>query len=243
LNVIKRVKDNFMLLNIPKHKNILFQILKDIYSDTSISPFLGFKGGTAAYMFHDLSRFSVDLDFDLLNTDEEENVFSRIEGIVKKYGQIKESRIKRHNLFFLLSYEEKAQNIKVEINRRSFGSEYELKTSLGVSMLVMNRDDMFAHKLMAMYERMGRSNRDIYDVWFFLKNNWPINKKIVINRSEVSFGNFLNKCIGKLEDMPERSILSGIGELLDQKQKVWAKEHLKEDTIFLLRLLLDAEGG
>ncbi|MFH1610793.1 MAG: nucleotidyl transferase AbiEii/AbiGii toxin family protein [Patescibacteria group bacterium] len=230
-----------MLLNIPKHKNILFQILKDIYSDTRISPFLGFKGGTAAYMFYDLSRFSVDLDFDLLNVDEEENVFSRVEDIVKKYGQVKESRMKRYNLFFLLSYGEKAQNIKVEINRRSFSSEYELKTSLGVSMLVMNKDDMFAHKLMAMYERMGKSNRDIYDVWFFLKNNWSINKKIVIDRSEVSFSSFLNKCIVALEKFENRKILSGMGELLDQKQKVWVKEHLKEDTIFLLRLLLDAE--
>ena len=56
-----------MTLDYSKHKSILLQILKDIYSDTSIAPYLGFKGGTAALLFYDLPRNSVDLDFDLLD--------------------------------------------------------------------------------------------------------------------------------------------------------------------------------
>jgi len=230
-----------MALNVSKHKNILLQILKDIYSDTVISPFLGFKGGTAAYMFYDLDRFSVDLDFDLLDETKEEIVFSRIGKILKNYGQVKESRKKRFNLFFLISYEEKAQNIKVEINRRSFGSQYDLKTYFGISMLVMRRQDMFAHKLMAMYERIGKANRDIYDVWFFLKNNWPINKKIVEDRSRMGFKELLKKCIVSLEKMADRNILDGMGELLSEKQKAWAKANLRKDTVFLLKLMLDSE--
>ena len=230
-----------MSLNTPEHKNILLQILKDIFSDTNISPFLGFKGGTAAYMFYDLPRFSVDLDFDLLDETKEELVFSRVEQIVKNYGKIKEARKKRFNLFFLLSYKEKVQNIKVEINRRSFGSQYELKTYLGISMLVMKKEDMFAHKLMAMYERIGRTNRDIYDIWFFLKNNWPINKKIVKNRSGMTFKEFLKKCVAVLEKMEDRKILDGMGELLDEKQKAWIRTNLKKDVLFLLKLKLEKE--
>lgn len=42
-----------MKLDISTHKTILFQIIKELYSDTEISPFLGFKGGTAALMFMD----------------------------------------------------------------------------------------------------------------------------------------------------------------------------------------------
>src|SRR3990172_6332048 len=56
-----------MPLNIPTHKTVLFQILKDVYSDTLVAPFLGFKGGTAAVMFYGLERFSVDLYFYLLD--------------------------------------------------------------------------------------------------------------------------------------------------------------------------------
>ncbi|MDA2935980.1 nucleotidyl transferase AbiEii/AbiGii toxin family protein [Patescibacteria group bacterium AH-259-L05] len=227
-----------MALNIPKHKNILFKILKDIYYDTTISPFLGFKGGTAAYIFYGLPRFSIDLDFDLLDETKEEYVFLRVKQIVKKYGQIKDARKKRFNLFFLLSYEEKAQNIKIEINRRPFGSQYELKTHLGVSILVMKKEYMSANKLVAMYERLGRSNRDIYDIWFFLEKNWPINKELVQGRVNKPFKSFLKECIDVLKKFDDRDILAGMGELLDAKQKIWAKKHLKKDVLFLFRLYL-----
>ncbi len=230
-----------MVLKIPQHRNILFQILKDIYSDTNISPFLGFKGGTAAYIFYNLPRFSVDLDFDLLNESKEEEIFEKIVKIIGNYGRVKEAVKKRFSLFFLLSYDEEAQNIKVEINRRVFGSQYEVKTYLGVSMLVMKREDMFAHKIMAMYERMDKANRDIYDVWFFLKNNWPINSKIVEKRSGMVFKTLLKKCITSLEKGKNKNILQGIGELLDEKQKLWVKKHLISDVLFLLKLMLESE--
>ena len=80
------------------HKNVFFQILKGIYSDTTIAPLLGFKGGTAALMFFELSRFSVDLDFDLLDESKEDYVFERIGRIVEKHGSIKEMEQKRFNL-------------------------------------------------------------------------------------------------------------------------------------------------
>jgi predicted nucleotidyltransferase component of viral defense system len=227
-----------MSLNIPTHKTILFQILKDIYSDTTIAPFLGFKGGTAALLFYELDRFSVDLDFDLLDETKEDYIFEQVIRIVKKYGLLKESYKKRFNLFCLLSYEDKSQNIKVEINRRQFGSKYEMKTYLGVSMLVMVPEDMFAHKLMAMTERIGKTSRDIYDVWFFLNKHFPINKDIVENRAGVPFNRTIQKCIELLEKIDNHNILSGVGELLTPSQKDWAKAKLRLETISLLQLQL-----
>ncbi|MBU2564441.1 nucleotidyl transferase AbiEii/AbiGii toxin family protein [Patescibacteria group bacterium] len=230
-----------MTLNISEHENILLQILKDIYSDTTISPFLGFKGGTAAYLFYNLDRFSVDIDFDLLDETKEEIVFLKIKKIIESYGQIKETKKKRFNLFFLVSYKKEFQNVKIEVNRRLFGSQYELRTHLGISMLVMKKEDMFAHKLMAMNERIGKANRDIYDVWFFLRNNWSVNRKIVEDRSKMTFGDFLKKSITALEELEDSNILSDMGELLNKKQKDWVKSNLKKDTVFLLKLMLDDE--
>lgn len=230
-----------MTLNISTHKTILFQILKDLFSNTNIAPFLGFKGGTAALMFYNLDRFSVDIDLDLLDDSKEDEVFASVIEIVKKYGTIKESYKKRFNLFFLVSYEDKSQNIKVEINRRNFDSKYEIKTYLGVSMQVMVQGDMFAHKLMAMHERIGKTSRDIYDVWFFLSKRSPINNEIVEKRSEMSFNQLLSKCIDQLEKFDNRHILDGLGELLTLSQKDWAKAKLREETISLLKLRLENE--
>ncbi|MFZ5376374.1 MAG: nucleotidyl transferase AbiEii/AbiGii toxin family protein [Patescibacteria group bacterium] len=225
-----------MTPDISLHRTILFQVLKDIYSDTTIAPLLGFKGGTAAVMFHNLDRFSVDLDFDLLDEGNEDHVFERITKIIKKYGAVKDSYKKRNNLFWLLSYEDKARNIKVEVNRRHFGSSYEIRSYLGVSMLVMIKEDMFAHKLMAMFERIGKTSRDIYDVWFFLEKHFPINKTIVEQRAKMPFEQLVKKCVEKLEKMNNRNILMGLGELLTDGQKDWARAKLKQETIALLML-------
>lgn len=229
------------MVDTARHKNILIKILKDIYTDTSIGPVLGFKGGTAACLYHGLSRESLDLDFDLLDEAKEDYVFERMETIAKNYGKIKEHRKKRYSLFLLLSYEDEAPNIKIEINRREFGSRYEVKSYLGISMKVMIREDMFAHKLVAMYERMGEANRDIFDVWFFLNNDWPINKEIVEKRAGASFRDFLQKCIDALEKLPDRGILAGMGELLDEKQKAWVRAKLRSEVIFQLKLKLERE--
>ena len=230
-----------MTLDYSKHKNILLQILKDIYSDTSIAPHLGFKGGTATLLFYDLTRDSVDLDFDLLDESKEQAVFEKIQKIVAGYGKIVDSRIKRFNLVNIISYDTKSQNIKVEVNRRQFGSKYDLKTLLGISMLVMVREDMFAHKLMAMHERIGKTSRDIYDAWFFLKNNWPINKEIVEQRSGKLFKELLQATAEQLEKMENRNILVGLGEFLTESQKDWARAKLRDETIFLLRARAESE--
>lgn len=223
------------------HKSILLQILKEVYTDSSLGPLLGFKGGTAAHFFYNLSRFSVDLDFDLLNGAKEDFVFEKVGEILKEFGAIREKYKKLHTLFFVLSYDEKAQNIKVEINRRSFGSRYGLKHYLGVPMLIMLKEDMFAHKLVAMLERGKTANRDIFDIWFFLKNNWPINKEIVEKRTKMALKDYLRKCITFIESLSDRGILHGMGELLDDKRKAWTKTHLKKDAAFLLKVRLEQE--
>lgn len=228
-----------MMFDSAQHRSILVKILKDIYTDSRISSLLGFKGGTAAYLLYGLQRNSLDLDFDSIDATKEQEVFEIVKSIASKYGVIKESRIKRYNLFILLSYEPGAPHIKIDINRRNFGSQYEIKSYLGISMKVMVREDMFAHKLVAMYERMGDANRDIFDVWFFLNNNWDIHKEIVESRTEMSFDTFVQKAITSLEQLPNRRILAGMGEVLDGKQKDWVRNHLKEDTIFLLKVLLN----
>jgi len=228
-----------MTVNYAKHKNILLQILKDIYFDTSISPHLGFKGGTAAHLFYGLNRDSFDLDFDLLDESKQQAVFDKIQKIAEGYGKVIDSRIKKFNLLNVISYDTKSQNIKIEINRRDFGSKYEVKTLLGISMLVMVQEDMFAHKLMAMLERVGKTNRDIYDVWYFLNNNWPINKEIVEKRSGVSFKEALQKCVQEMEEIKDRNLLVGLGESLTDPQKDWARAKLKSETIFLLKARME----
>ena len=76
-----------------KHKFFMLQLLKDIFSDALLSSVLAFKGGTASMFFHNLPRFSTDLDFNLLDSDKEKEAYKRLRRIVLKYGNIHDEAI------------------------------------------------------------------------------------------------------------------------------------------------------
>ena len=218
------------------------RILRDIYSDTTIAPLLGFKGGTCCYLFYNLTRFSVDLDFDLLKLEDEtiqELAFDTVKTILERYGEIKDSRIKRNTIFFLLSYGDADHNIKLEINTRLLAPDirvhYEMKEYLGISMLVGKKDYLFASKLVALITRSETAMRDIYDIWFFAKDNWDIDNKIIETRIGKNIKEYLIDCITAIEQVKDSQIMQGLGELISEKDKVWVKSHLRKEVIFLLK--------
>ena len=218
------------------------QILRDIYSDTSISSLIGFKGGTCAYFFYGLTRFSVDLDFDLFSSDEatQKLVHGKIGGMLGKYGEIKDTYIKRNTIFFLLSYGDADHNVKVEVNVRILMLEikehYELKEYLGISMFAGKKDYLFASKLAALTDRNTLAMRDIYDIWFFAKNNWDINADVLKARTGKSIKEYIADCIPVIESVKDNEILRGLAELLpDEKAKAWVKMHLRKEVAFLLK--------
>jgi len=229
------------MLNKEKHQLIMGRILQDIYSDTTIASLIGFKGGTCAYFFYELPRFSVDLDFDLFSTDEDTQkiVFEKVKSILVKYGEVKNSRIKRFTIFSLLSYGDADHNIKVEINVRmlmpNLKEHYELKEYLGISMLAAKKDYLFGSKLAALTLRGETAVRDIYDIWFFAKNNWDINVDVVKARTGKSTKEYLADCIVIIEGVKDNEILRGLGELINEKEKTWVKTHLRKEAILLLK--------
>lgn len=229
------------MLNQAKHQLLMGQILKDIYTDVTIAPLLGFNGGTSAYFFYNLPRFSVDLDFDLLNNDEKNQkmIFAKIIKILKAYGTLKDQRIKRYTIFALLSYGEADCNIKIEINIRNqeknIEAYFELKKYLGISMLVAKKTYLFTCKLIALTSRRNIAMRDIYDIYFFAKNNWEIDTEVLQTRTGKKLKEHLADCITLVEKIKNNQILQGLGELLSPQEKLWVKNHLKNDTIFMLK--------
>lgn len=230
------------MLNREKHQLIMGQILKDIYNDITISPLLGFKGGTCAYFFYNLPRFSVDLDFDLLVVNEENQkmVFKKIVAILSKYGEIKDQYIKRFTVFALLSYGDNDHNIKIEINVRklvkNIQDQYEMKEYLGISMFVAKKDYLFASKLSALTLRTETAMRDIFDIYYFAKNNWDINAEVIKERTGKTIKEYLTDCITFIEKVKDNQMLQGLGELVDsEKEKDWIRTHLKTDSIFMLK--------
>ena len=223
-------------MDLNKHKYFMLQILRDIYSDLELASILGFKGGTALMFFYSLPRFSVDLDFDLIKPDKESEVYQKIQTILLKYGKIDDQAQKFFGPILVLDYGKGERKLKVEISNRQNNNQYEVKTFMGINMLVMKIADMFANKLIALLNRNKLTNRDIFDCWFFMENRTPVNKNIVEHRMKMPFSDYMQNCIDALNNLPYKNLLNGIGDLIDDnKMKTFVRNKLCNETIILLK--------
>jgi predicted nucleotidyltransferase component of viral defense system len=218
-----------------RHKFFMVQVLKDIYSDVELANQLGFKGGTALMFFNGLPRFSVDLDFNLLEPSAEKSVYIKIRKIAQKYGTIHDEAQKFFGIIVVVNYGTGERKLKIEISNRSYNDRYEIKSYLGISIKVMVEQDMFAHKLCALLDRSSLTNRDIFDIWFLMQKQTPINKAIIESRMGLSLSDYLQKCIDYIEIQGKGNLLQGLGELMDPKLKAFVRSKLKSETISLLK--------
>ena len=214
----------------------MLQILKDIYSDIELSSCLGFKGGTALMFFYELPRFSVDLDFNLLDAAKEKIVYDKVRKILLKHGKIFDEALKFFGPIIVKDYGTGERKLKVEISNRQFDNRYEIKNLLGINMLVMIPQDMFAHKICALLDRNELTNRDIFDVHFFMQQRTCINKNIVEARMNLPFADYIQSCIDSLEATSDKGMLNGLGELMNEETKKFVRIKLRSDTIDLLRM-------
>ena len=214
----------------------MLQLLKDIFSDALLSSLLAFKGGTATMFFHNLPRFSTDLDFNLLDPAKETEVYDHVRKIVLKYGKIHDEAIKHYGTIIVLDYGIGERKLKVEISNRLYDNHYEIRNYLGLQMRVMVKEDMFANKLCALLDRPEITSRDVFDCWFFLKERTSINKEIVESRMGMPIEEYLDKCIAGVQDISEKSLISGLGELTESEMKNFVRHGLKDELISLLTM-------
>jgi len=223
-----------------KHKVILMSILLNISKNVILKKLLVFKWWTSLFLLYNLDRFSTDLDFDLIeNKYEYDVILDEIVQILSQYGTVKNSYIKKNTIFSLLSYWEIDHNIKIEISTRWVSWKYSLKNFMWIKVNVLDIEYITANKFLALTRRDKLANRDIYDVWFILKNNLPINSLHIKNISGESFEQYIKFMITFLGKLWEKhNILDWLWSTLNEKQKSFVKIHLLSETIFLLHSLI-----
>ena len=222
-------------MDVNKHRYYMMQVLLAIFRHPQLSTLLAFKGGTSLMMFHNLTRFSTDLDFNLLDASKTEYVYNELHNILLKFGTIDDEAMKFYGPLLVLNYGKGERMLKVEVSNREYPNHYEIRSLLGTDIRVMTLADMFAHKLCALGERI--TPRDIYDVWFFLQNRTEINAEIVQLRTGMSVSDYALQCAEKVRSYSSRVLMQGLGEvLLDNQSKNFAREQLIPETASTLEL-------
>ncbi len=231
------------MLNLQNHELMMKRILLDIFKHPQLQSKLVFKGGTCLYFFFDLPRFSTDLDFSYHQEAQQESADREaITIIVANYLEIKANEDKRFTWLWVGSHQEGKQKVKVEVSKRKYSDSYTEHEFYGLTIRTLDLASMFAHKLCAITDRKEMVNRDLFDSWWLLKQTTPIKPEIIHERTNLSVKEYLVEVKTYIEkNVNQNHILQGLGELLTQPQKDWARDHLLEELLRELELRIGVE--
>ena len=219
------------------HEEYMKRILKWVFT-SEIAEFLWFKWWTLAYLCYWLDRFSTDIDIDILDLEYEEKIINIMRKELQELWDIKNETLWKTLHRWIFRYDERSMNIKVELNKRVWkANTYDYQNIDGMKIKSMSKESIFANKLVALSERF--KNRDLYDVNFFLKNNFPLNNNIIIERTWKNINKLVKELVEILpEHYQKNNVLADLWEVLTDPQKIWMKNRAVDETIELLKNLL-----
>lgn len=220
---------------ISAHRPVLIRLLSDIFKHPVLSSQLGFKGGTCLYFLHNLPRFSINLDFNLL--EEKEFDSEAMNNIAEDLLNIQDHYNKHFTWFWKGNYSEEGWAVKIEISKRQFDEdEYEMLNLFGLPIHCLTASCMLSHKLCAITGRKNLANRDLFDCHFLLKKGVRIRESIVKAHTGLGVKEYVAKLVDYIPDhISSRGVLDGLGELLEPELKEWVKKELVEELLFYLR--------
>jgi predicted nucleotidyltransferase component of viral defense system len=193
------------------HKAWLYRILSAIADNIFLVSNLRFKGGTCAAMQNIIERFSIDLDFDLIDEKKMPQVRKALEIIFKRLDlEIKEQS--QHVPQYFLKYRNKTGERSILRLDVTFpppkANEYEAVRFIEIDRIIYCQTipTMFANKLVAVldrYEKHGSiAGRDLFDIHTFFIRGDKYKKKIIEERRNKNVPLFLEE----LQDFIEKKI-------------------------------------
>ncbi len=230
------------------HKNWMQKLLIAVIDDPVLSQNVYFKGGTCAAMLGFLDRFSVDLDFDIVDGADQKLLFLRFIKIFEDLDLIL-ANPGGDNLFFKLKYkapENKRNTLKISVFEEIVKSNIYKKTKIKeIDRLVVCQtiETMFANKLVSITDRFKRHNeiagRDMYDIYYFFGQGYNYNPKIIEERTGVSEEKYIKKLVKFIENrLTDKIVNEDLNTLLPTEKFTKIRKTLKQDTLLYLRNLI-----
>lgn len=182
------------------HKAWLYRLLSAIADDAFLTANLMFKGGTCASMRGIIDRFSIDLDFDLIDFAIMPELGGHLEKIFKKLDLKIEDQSKKVPQYFL-KYESMTggrNTLKLDITfPPPKNNEYEPVRFTEIDRIIncQTVSTMFANKLVTVMERFEKfgsiAGRDIFDIHIFFMKGFRYKPEIIEERTGKTFLEFI----------------------------------------------------
>lgn len=229
------------------HKSYLNRILAEVIDNSYLSQNLALKGGTCASMLGYLDRFSVDLDFDIVNKGEKVQIRKEF---VKIFGMLNLDIVKDNKYlpFFLIKYANNQpggrNSIKISTTDNvPKANEYKVQYLFEIDRLINSQtiETMFANKLVAVTDRYNKyktiAGRDIYDIHYFFLQGYKYKEEIIKERTGQKANDYFSALIDFLNIHVNQTIINeDLNVLLEPKKFQQVRKILLSETIHFLTL-------
>lgn len=227
------------------HKAWLYRVLSGIADNTQLSSLLRFKGGTCAAMRNLVDRFSVDLDFDLIDHEKVANVREWLKEIFQELGLVIEDESKVVPQFFLKYPQSgKSRNtLRVEVTfPPPKANQYEPVRFIEIDRILhcQTVETMFANKLVALIDRYEKhksiAGRDIFDIHAFFLQGLKFNEDVIRERRNQDLPVFFAKISEFIEKKVTQQIIDeDLNYLLPPEQFKKTRKFLKNEVLMFLK--------
>jgi len=226
------------------HKSNLHRLLMEVVDQPVLAQSLAFKGGTCAAMLGYLDRFSVDLDFDLVNAATESDLRPLFHQVFTEAGfsiLVEFDKV----LFFQLRYPShpgKRSTLKISVNSlRVRANQYKVQYFPEIDRLINSQtiETMFANKLVALMDRYAQhktiAGRDIYDIHHFFVQGYGYTAAVIQERTGLESREYFGRLIDFIkENVNQTTINEDLNSLLSNTQFQRVRKILISETLSLL---------
>jgi len=226
------------------HKSYLNRLLMEIVDRTVLAQNLAFKGGTCAAMLGYLDRFSIDLDFDLLNSAAEKELRDELKEVFEGLG-LTLVRELTNGLFFQLRYLNdpgKRNTLKISASGVQVKANlYKVQYFPEIDRVINSQtlETMVANKLVAVTDRYTQhkaiAGRDIYDIHTFLVHGYGFHAPILQERTGLEPYQYLSALIQFIKvNVNQKMIDEDLNTLLTPSHFQQIRKILIPETLALL---------
>jgi predicted nucleotidyltransferase component of viral defense system len=228
------------------HLAWMYRLLGAVADDAFATSLLRFKGGTCAAMRGMINRFSVNLDFDLIDGKEKTDLSKHLESIFKKLGlEIKDKSKLMPQYFLRYPKTDESPRSIIKIDVTFPPAKYDRYEPVRFSEIdrilhCQTIPTMFARKLItliARWERTGTfASRDLFDIHTFFIKGYEYDEKIIheVRGAEVSVF-FTELCDFINRHVTQSLIDQDLNVLLAPREFQRIRKILKQETLMLLK--------
>jgi hypothetical protein len=202
-----------------QHEVFEIEVLDTMNSTKVLGPLI-FGGGSMLRLCHELNRYSVDLDFWLIETISEKSFFDEILRALDRDYEITDAQMKHYTLLYELRSGSYPRRLKIEIRKEQKDCDYQEKIAFSrfstrqVVLKAHTLDQTMKNKINAFLDR--GEIRDCFDIEFLLRRGIELPLKA---------GKELTDFKKKLARLPDRDFRVKLGSILDSDVRDYYVTH------------------